>query len=99
MMFLVSLSSGAIAGLGVSLSLEAASVDWVNGGVLTNCEEAVKRGEYIDQSDCVITTYKYFTFLSLGPYVASFFGFIALTLFAIAIIVLRKHLRTMRQAQ
>ena len=47
-MFLVSLSSGAIAGLGVSLSLEAASVDWVNGGVLTNCEEAIKRGEYID---------------------------------------------------
>jgi len=94
-----SLSCGAIAGLGLLLTMEATNVDWVNGSVVTECEEAVKRGEYKDQPACVVTTYKYFSFLSMGLYVAGLSCVMALTLFAIAIITLRNHLRTLRKAQ
>ena len=94
----MSLVSGVIAAWGVSLLIDASYLhsSFSNGTVIADCERAIERGEYSEELPCVMAQWKYLSFLSIGPYVATIFGLAGLVFLTIGIYPLRKHLRRIR---
>ena len=99
--FLLSLFCGSVAAGGVWGFLNLKNIDVSDAAITKSCNKQSAVGDYKKDDPSCFDEAMQATVgaTAVSLFSAVIFGFVALVLLAIGIISLRKHLRTMRQAQ